>query len=245
MKIAIQLYTLRNVDLSFPEVLKRVKSIGYDGVEFAGFHNMKASDLKALLDEIGLEPLASHTSIDQLNKEIDEIILYNRTIGNNNIVIPYTEIKDLASYRLIMTQLKKITKKLIDNGFQVYYHNHAHEFSVFNNEYLLDKLLKDIPELRLELDVYWAYYANVDVHAYLNKHKSRIDFIHVKGMEIYQHEKSFTSVGEGVIDYASIYDLGLNCNYWIVENDRPKDDPFDNTQRSIKYIKKIIKGDES
>ncbi|MBU1141069.1 MAG: sugar phosphate isomerase/epimerase [Firmicutes bacterium] len=246
MKIAVQLYSLRDVkNASFSEVLTRVKSLGYDGVEFAGFHEMKAEDLKDLLHTLDLDAMASHTSMNLLEESLDQVIAYNKIIGNQNIVIPYTEMRDLASYQSIMPKIKKITEQLSKQGFKVYYHNHAHEFAKFNDEYLLDKLFKDIPQLRLELDIYWAVYAGVDINAFMLKHQKHIDFIHAKDMIIEQDERSFASVGEGVIDFLSIHKLPMNYSYWIVENDRPKDDPFVNIERSIKYIRNLIKGDES
>lgn len=244
MKIAIQLYTLRDVNITFPEVLKKVKSFGYDGVEFAGFHDMSAYVLKSLLDELHLEALASHTSFKLLSEQIDQVITYNKILGNKNIVIPYTEIKDLKSYDFILPKLKLITNHLNQEGFNVYYHNHVDEFNKVGGEYLLDKILNDIPQMRLELDVYWAIYAGVNAVEYLKKHASRIDFIHAKDMEIIDEQKSFTSVGDGIIDYQEILDLPLDYQYWIVENDKPKDDPFMNIQRSINHIKTLVKGEK-
>ena len=241
MKIGIQLYTLRNVkNFDLSEVLRKVKDLGYEGVEFAGFYNMDPFELKSLLNELELEPLASHTSFDQLENKLEEVMSYNTVIENTNIVIPYTNITDLSSYLSIMPKIKQITNALTKEGFNVYYHNHAHEFSKFNDVYLIDKLLNEIPKLRLELDIYWAVVAKVDFIEYLNKQKDKIDFIHVKDMMIDQGEKMFASVGEGLIDYNSIITMANVCDWWIVENDNAIDDAYENIERSIKYIKKII-----
>lgn len=242
MKVGIQLYTLRNVrDFYLPEILKKVKKLGYDGVEFAGFYNLEAERLKEILSELKLSALASHTAFEQLENNLEDVINYNMVIGNKNIVIPYTDIRDLSSYLTIMPKVKRITKALVKQGFNVYYHNHAHEFARFNDEYLLDKLLNEVPELKLELDIYWAFLAQVDVIEYLHKQKERIDFVHVKDMVIDQGEKFFSSVGEGIIDYKQIAKKGNVCEWWIVENDRTRDDSFENIERSLKYINKIKK----
>ncbi len=242
MKIGVQLYTLRNVkDFYLPDILKQVKQLGYEGVEFAGFHNLEAKRLKEILSELKLHVLASHTAFEQLENNLEDVINYNRVIGNKNIVIPYTDIRDLSSYLTIMPKIKQITKKLVKQGFNVYYHNHAHEFARFNNEYLLDKLLNEIPELKLELDIYWAFLAQVDVVEYLHKQKHRIDFVHVKDMVIEQKEKFFASIGEGIIDYKQIAKKGNVCEWWIVENDRTRDDAFENIENSLKYINQIKK----
>ena len=59
-------------------------------------------------------------------------------------------------------------------------------------------------------------------------------------MMIDQGEKMFASVGEGLIDYNSIITMANVCDWWIVENDNAIDDAYENIERSIKYIKKII-----
>ena len=45
---------------------------------------------------------------------------------------------------------------------ELYYHNHAHEFQKDENKYLIDILAEEMPELKLELDVYWVYRGGED-----------------------------------------------------------------------------------
>ena len=57
MKFAVQLYSVRDHiengnDLL--DILAKVKEIGYEGVEFAGYQNLPAEELKARCDELGL-----------------------------------------------------------------------------------------------------------------------------------------------------------------------------------------------
>ncbi len=58
MKIGLQLYTIRdsyNHAQEFKESLKRVKELGYDQVEFAGYGDLSAVELRQYLDEVGLQ----------------------------------------------------------------------------------------------------------------------------------------------------------------------------------------------
>ena len=80
MKFAVQLYSVRDHiengnDLL--EILGKVKEIGFDGVEFAGYQNVSAEDLKKRCDELGLTIVGTHLGLDDFEKEI---ILTNGTI---------------------------------------------------------------------------------------------------------------------------------------------------------------------
>ena len=50
--VAVQLYSVRDAMAEdFEGTIKKVKEMGYDGVEFAGLFGKKPADIKALLDE--------------------------------------------------------------------------------------------------------------------------------------------------------------------------------------------------
>ena len=54
MKIAVQMYSVRDKikdSASLLRALDRVKKIGYDGVEFAGYFDADAKKIKAKLDK--------------------------------------------------------------------------------------------------------------------------------------------------------------------------------------------------
>ena len=59
--IALQLYTVRG-DLAsdFEGTLKKVKEMGYDGVEFAGLFGKTAAEVRSMCQSIGLIPLSAH-----------------------------------------------------------------------------------------------------------------------------------------------------------------------------------------
>ncbi len=58
LPIGIQLYNLRQLledtPENFGEVLRQVKSLGYEGVEFAGFYGIEPSRIRQMLEETGL-----------------------------------------------------------------------------------------------------------------------------------------------------------------------------------------------
>ena len=72
MKLAVQLYTLRN-DYSngeeFLEILEKVKEIGFEGVEFAGYAGLEPDVIKAKLDELGLVAVGCHMGWRKLREK--------------------------------------------------------------------------------------------------------------------------------------------------------------------------------
>ena len=59
--VALQLYTLRDqTEKDFLGTNRKVAEMGYTAVEFAGYYNTPASELKAVLDELKLEAPSAH-----------------------------------------------------------------------------------------------------------------------------------------------------------------------------------------
>lgn len=86
MKIAVQLYSLRDIIKGSGEnllaILPRVKELGYDGVEFAGYFGVDAATLRAALDSAGLVAVGTHIAIESYSPEnFDETAEFCRTLG--------------------------------------------------------------------------------------------------------------------------------------------------------------------
>ena len=70
MKIGLQLYTMREAgDKNLIHTIERVAKLGYDGVEFAGYGGISASEMKKVLDDNGIVAVGSHLGIDSFNDE--------------------------------------------------------------------------------------------------------------------------------------------------------------------------------
>jgi sugar phosphate isomerase/epimerase len=70
VKIAYQLYSARDAaEKDLGKVLREIAALGYEGVEFAGFHGRSADEVAALLDESGLEAVSSHVPFEDILKD--------------------------------------------------------------------------------------------------------------------------------------------------------------------------------
>ena len=90
LPIAVQVYSVRddaNADLY--ATLKKIKAMGYDGVEFAGLYGNKPADIKAWCAEIGLVPVSAHVPyVDMLKDPIGVLAAYAE-IGCKYVAVPY------------------------------------------------------------------------------------------------------------------------------------------------------------
>lgn len=241
LQVALELYTVRDeTDRDFVGTLRRVAQLGYAGVEFAGYGNLTAPEMSALLAETGLRPAATHIRLDALQgSRLDEAIRYCEVIECPNIVLPSLphEQRTHEGIQALAPQLNAIGQRCQQHSITFAYHNHDFEFTRVDGIYLLDYLLQttDSSLVKIELDVYWAAYAGVDPVAYLQTHADRIALIHLKDMAV---DHSMTEVGKGILDMQSICRFTENHGLWgIVEHDHPQIPSLESARISLEYFK--------
>ncbi len=94
LPIGLQLYSVRKqCEKDLPGVLKAVAEMGYEGVEFAGYYDRTADELKKLLDGNGLKCCGTHlrTRINTLADGYDEChkdVEFNQALGNSYLLLP-------------------------------------------------------------------------------------------------------------------------------------------------------------
>ena len=67
--IGLELYSVRTlIPKDFPGTIEAIGKMGYEGVEFAGYHgwDRKPKDLRKLLDDNGLKCCGTHTALPTL-----------------------------------------------------------------------------------------------------------------------------------------------------------------------------------
>jgi sugar phosphate isomerase/epimerase len=241
--VALQLYTVRNeTAVDFVGTLEKVAEMGYKGVEFAGYGDLSSTELKSHLDRLGLKAVGSHVPLDLLKNNLDEVIRYNKEIGNKYIVCPYAKFDDFDQCKELADFLSEAGKKCKEQGLQMCYHNHAHEFEAINGEAGLDVLFKEseAQNVAAEIDTYWVTRAGVDAPGYVRKYAGRCPIIHLKDMED-SEDKHFAEVGLGVIDIKSIVDAGydIGAEWFVVEQDKCKRPALESAKISIDNLKKM------
>lgn len=237
LKVGIQLYSLRDeMKKDMDATLKRVAEIGYKYVEFAGFFDQKAEDVRAMLDKYGLTAISVHQGIDPYLREDGRALAeYLTVIGVKYSVVPWMNkevFKDEVKYAEFVANMKKVGAMLKEYGITLCYHNHDFEFDKVGDKYILDRLYDDVSQdlLMTELDLCWVKYGGEDPVKYVNKYAKRSGIIHFKdfyakgnkatvyalidenGNEIKkeasqaENEFKFMPLGKGIQDWAPIVD---------------------------------------
>jgi len=243
--VALQMYTVRDyAERDFFNTIKEVAKIGYSGIELAGTYEATASELKQLLDSLNLKICGSHIPIDLLERDFDNIVKFNLDIGNKNIICPWlpeSKRNSTEMWKKTAEELNSLGEKLRAYGLTLSYHNHNFEFERFDNKYGIEILIENTsPEnLKLEVDVFWIKFAGLDTVEFLNRYKDRINLIHLKDME--PDGKTFAEVGEGVIDFKPIFEIGDSgiVEWYIVEQDICKRPSLESARLSFENLKRL------
>ena len=184
-KVGIQLYSIRDeMEKDMDATLKAVKEMGYDCVEFAGFFDKTAEEVKAMLDKNDLEAISVHQGADPWLEKGQKAIDYLKEIGVKYCAIPWYDgekLKDPAEFEKAMKVFADFGKALKENGIQLLYHNHDFEFTKVDGEYVYDKIFKAVPSdiLRPEMDVCWIHYAGINPCEYIEKYDG-MKLLHLK-----------------------------------------------------------------
>jgi sugar phosphate isomerase/epimerase len=127
--IALQLYSVRNECANdLLGVIRQVADMGYDGVEFAGYHGHDPVEIKKVLDECGLKAAGTHTGMRELTDNFDATVALHKTLECKFAIIPgipesmrNTEEACLETSKT----LTEITERLRPHGIQTGFHAHA------------------------------------------------------------------------------------------------------------------------
>jgi len=212
--IALQLWSVAgDCAADFFGTLEKVAKMGYDGVEFAGYHGKSASEIKAKLDELGLKVAGSHVPYQDLINKTDEVIEFALAIGNKNVVFPYIVLETESEWLNLAKELEKIAPKFAEAGLTFLYHNHDHEFKKIGDEFALDILIRAVG--KAEIDTYWAEFSGVNAVEYLQKYDGLAPLVHIKDMADCRTKS--TEVGNGVLDIAKIADQAIKAGaQWLI-----------------------------
>lgn len=248
----LQLFSVRDVATNdLRGALKKVAEIGYKYVEFAGFFDNSAEDVKAWLDEYGLKASGTHTGFAALQPDkIDETIAYHKTIGCNNLIVPGGDWKTRESFEANIATLNAAQKKLAENGIALGYHNHSHEF--FETPYgeVIEDAIIARTSVEIEIDTFWATNAGKDAVALCESLKDRIRVIHLKdGMLAAASDRAWgtchnnvkgKSLGSGEAPVAAIREWALKNNVrMVVESEGLNPTGPEEVARCMEYLRSL------
>jgi sugar phosphate isomerase/epimerase len=226
-RIGVQLYSVRYLmEQDFAGTLAAVAAAGYDEVEFAGYFDKPAKEVRAILDGVGLDAPASHVSIDALRNDLAGTIAAAATVGHRYLVCPWIaeQERTLVGYQQIAAFFNEVGGACREAGMRFGYHNHDFEFSAVDGRIPMELLIEetDAELVDIELDLFWIQKGGEDTLAYFERYPGRFSLCHVKDMTA---EGEMVGVGEGQMDFAAIFARSeqAGLRHYFVEHDNPAD----------------------
>jgi sugar phosphate isomerase/epimerase len=217
--VALQLWSVRDdMKRDFAATAGAVAAIGYDGVELAGYGNLDASGAKAALDAAGLKVAGMHVSYPSLAADPTAVISDALLFGTKHVACswwpPGHFVSRMACER-IGEQLNAVGETLRGFGIHFGFHNHDHEFRIFDGKPAMDWILgaSEPRNLFAEVDVYWVHHAGYSPAKFIRDHGSRVPLLHLKD------EKE---LGLGPVDFGEIFtavDSVGAAEWYIVEQE--------------------------
>lgn len=201
LPVAVQVYSVRDdAKADLRGTLKKIKEMGYDGVEFAGLYGNAPEDIKKMCDEIGLVPISAHVPYLDMMGAPKGVLSKYATIGCKYVAVPYLT----SDYRPgtdcfpeVIENVKTLGKAAKELGIQLLYHNHDFEFMKLDGKYALDILYEEVPAdlLKTELDVCWVNVGGEVPAEYIRKYSGRTPVVHLKDFVGEKSENMYELIG--------------------------------------------------
>lgn len=268
--VALQLYSIRDVlEKDFADGVKKVKSYGYDGVEFAGLYNYAPAEMKKLLNEIGLTAVSAHVPYVDFVEDAEKVASDYAEIGCKYVAVPYLTEEyrpGTSKFPEVVENIARFGEIMKNYGITLLYHNHDFEFVKVDGEYGLDLLYRKVSAdlLQTEIDTCWVNVAGENPSEYLLKYTGRSPVVHLKDFylegkkpdHMYEligidDEKKdnkregfeFRPIGKGMQDIPSILNASekVGAKWVVVEQDMPSMGltSLESVKASIDYLKTL------
>jgi sugar phosphate isomerase/epimerase len=243
--LGLQLYSVRTeCEKDLPATIKAVADIGYQGVEFAGFYDYSAQDLRKLLDDNGLKCCGSHTPLDDLlGDKLPKTIEFNQTIGNKYLIVPWLDpnkYNSVEGWKKAADMFNELAEKVAPHKMQVGYHNHSHEFTPIDGQIPWDIFFGNTrKDVIMQCDTGNAMIGGGQVIPYLKRYPGRAVTIHLKE---YSATNKNAIIGEGDIPWEELLNLCETIGgtkWYIIEEEKDVYPPLKAVELCYKNFRKL------
>ncbi len=157
--LSVQLYSARSYSEKdgLLSVIKKMADIGYKGVEPAGFFEIRPSELKKIVNDMGMEIYSSHSPWVRANNTGECMDLAD-AMGLKRVVCGYgpDDFKDMDAIKRTADLTNKNCEILKRNGFELFQHNHYWEFDRIDGRTKYEIYAEMCPDLKFQIDSFWS-----------------------------------------------------------------------------------------
>lgn len=263
IRMASPLYIVRNdCEKDLFAVLRRLAALGYEGIEFLGFFGHEATEVRKVLDDLGLAALGNHVPYSELSVQPESILDFHQTVGCSYLTVANLPVENFDSVSTTLDHLADLARA---RGMRLLFHNHDGELRrhVDGQQELAYILDHTRPEtLALEPDLGWMEIGGGDCVEYLNRYADRCPVIHLK--DYYASDLSllgnvheflpargdasrggfeFRPTGYGVLNLPKLMPLCLRCKpeWFVMDHDLAYErDSYDDLKLSLDYTRALL-----
>lgn len=252
----------------FSEAMSIARSIGYEGIEFAGVFGHSPDMIRRRAEELGLKTRSYHLGNDIVRAfsapgpggiadaqdatytPIGVVQVCRATLGVARDLgaewaglgaIGRSNFTSIDAVRRMAEAFNTCGELAQKAGMKFFYHNHAIDFKPINGRVPFDILIEETnSNVRFEFDTGWAGTEGADPLVTLAKHADRIDLVHLRDSTA----AGATAVpGDGVIDFArvmgAIQKMPKAPVFYMEGNGRPQLEAVAEATRAYGYLRRL------
>lgn len=242
LRLGVQMWSVDDLWRKDPVgAFRRLRALGYEGVQSLGFYKMDWNELEKMLDGEGLRIVDMPFRPEMVAKpgDFDRFVAFCRRFGVDFVFVPWFSGKGLdeSGWRAHVAQLAAWRAKFAAVGLRTGFHNHQIELTTkfADGTCPLDAFEK--AGVDFELDVGHAKLAGADPVAWLQRLAGRVPSIHAK-----------PGGGRAVGGAGDRNDWGLilpeaaaSGAKWAIVECETRRNTFDDVTESATYLKGLLK----
>lgn len=251
LPIAVQLYSVRDdCAKDFDAALAQVAKMGFEGVEFAGYHSYsgKPKELRKKLDELNLKVAATHIGTGTMRGDaFKQTVEFHQTIGCKFLIVPGDgDFTNSEKSKTLAETFNQIAATLKPLGMACGYHNHTGEFKKDGDKTFWDLFAeRTSKDVILQQDCGWSVAAGQDPVVLMKRYPGRMKTTHFKPTVIGGDKTKKAILGQDSVDWAAVLAgcIEFGGTEWItVEQETYPDgkSPMECTEMSLQGLKKIM-----
>lgn len=256
--VGVQLYSVRDdCQKDFDAALEQVARMGFQGVEFAGYHTYagKPEELRKRLDDLGLKAAGTHINTGLLRENaLQSTIEFHKTIGCNFLIVPGDEaFTNPDKSKALAETFNQAAGILKPWGMACGFHNHTAEFKKDGDKTFWDLFAeRTVKDVILQQDCGWTAEAGFDPVAYVSRYPGRTRTVHFKPTVVSAEKENKAKkaiLGQDSVDWKAVFTAcsSVGGTEWIIIEQETYPDsktPMECTRQSYEGLKKILAGQE-
>lgn len=251
LPVALQLYSVRgDCAKDFDAALAQVAQMGFDGVEFAGYHsyNGKPQELRKRLDDLGLGVAATHIGTGTFRGDaLKQTIEFHQVIGCKFLIVPGDgDFTHPEKSKALAQTFNETAAKLKPLGMACGYHNHTKEFTKLEGKTYWDLFAeRTSQDVILQQDCGWTAAAGLDPVAVMKRYPGRMRSTHFKPTVVKEEAGKKAFLGQDSVDWMAVIEgcRKYGGTEWITLEQEAYPDgktPMEASEISFQALKKLL-----